>query len=201
MFIVILIIIFAALVAWILIRMKIGMAERQEDEEREEARKEYERTHKTFTSYVHGLQYKNDDGKIVLDAIIQAARRRVREDGSLYKETRKSDFEEEPGLEVSEFDGVFLDCELEPTKFDGKPAVKVWIQDEDDRIGAGWLPAEDADYISYLLRTFDPITTMIIEGGKTKSLEVTETGDKVVTEETDLFPRVLINYEKDELKK
>ena len=194
-FTVIMILLFLALVAWILIKMKGAADERQEDEQREAERKEYERTHKIFGSYVRGLQYKNEDGDKVLDVIIQTARKIGREEGSLYKMTKKSDFLEEPGFEVSEFDGISIPCELEPTTYEGKPAVKVWIM-EDERRGAGWLPAEDADYISYLLRTYNHAEEMIIEGGKTKTL-----GDnKVEIEERDVFPKVLINYIKADAK-
>lgn len=192
---ILLIVVFLVAVAWILFKMKGAADERQEDEQREAERKEYDRTHKTFGAYVRGLQYKNDDGDKVLNVIIQTARKIAREEGSLYKMTKKSDFLEEPGLEVSEFDGISIPCELDPTKYEGKPAVKVWIT-EDERRGAGWLPAEDADYISYLLRTYETATEMIIEGGKTKTLG----DDKVEIEESDVFPRVLIHYIKDDAK-
>lgn len=198
MFIMILLILFVLFIGWLLIKMKLAADSRQEDEELEAERKEYERTHKTFGAYIHGLQYENESGKKVLDVILQAARKEAREVGSFYKETRKQDFEDEPWLEVSEFDGIVVPCSLEPVKYEGKPAVKVWLEDGEKKQGAGWIPADDADYVAYLLRTYDPSVNMIVEGGKTKKLDVTDSGDKVEIEENDYFPKVLIEYEKPE---
>lgn len=152
---------------------------------------------KTFSSYIHGLNYENEDGKNVIDVILRAARKAAKEKGSFYNEVRKSDFDEDPTLEVSEFEDVPLDCELGPTSVEGKPAVKVWLTEDGERRGAGWIPAEDADYVTYLIRTYETETTLRIEGGKTKVLAVDDNGEKIEIEKEDYFPVVFISYTKE----
>ena len=160
--------------------------------------------HKKFESYIHGLMHENEEGDKVLDVILKAMRKEARECGSYYKEVHKEDFKEEPFLEAYEFDALEVDVELQAETFEGEPAVKVLIVDGDKRHGAGYLPKEDADYIQYLMRTYDYTAVLECEGGKVKRI-VYEDEDgneypsgKIEIEEEEYFPKVVIEYDKDD---
>lgn len=184
----------AALLIITLIRQTANnYAAAKEYEEAEHLRKEHEKNSRQYHYYVHGLEHKNDEGKMTIEVIRKIARAQA----ETYKETRLADFKDDPTLEVSEFEDVEIDVDLEPMEYDGADAVKVFAYDEGGaRHHAGWISASQAEQVADMLKKHDCTVWMEIEGGKVKTLGETESGrDGIEIEEGDIFPVIYISYE------
>lgn len=165
----------------------------KEYEEAEHLRKEHEKNSRQYRYYLHGLTHLNDEGRMTIRVIKAIAR----EQAEIFKKTRLADLKNDPTLEVSEFEDVEIDVDLEPMKYDGADAVKVFAYDEHGaRHHAGWISASQAEQVADMLKKHDCSVWMEIEGGKLKSLGETVFGeDDVQIEENDIFPVIYISYE------
>lgn len=178
--------------------LKGGREEYQkQQEEREKERKGYQSRLRHYRYYVHGLDHKNEEGKKTISVILAAARKV----NDFYRTIKKADFEEDPYMQVGEFDDVALETDLVPTEYEGEPAVKIYIRDdEEQRHHAGWIPKEHAADVADMINKHRCITWMEIEGGKVKSLTVEDDGKErvEVDEGEEPFPVVKIEYEASE---
>lgn len=173
--------------------LKGGQEELKKQKEAEEKRAEYQGRLRHYRYYVHGLNHKNEEGKKTITVILTAGLKI----NDFYRELKKKDFDDDPYMQVSEFEDVALEAELVPTEYEGEQAVKVYVRDGEERHHAGWISKEKAEEVADIIKKHRCITWMEIDGGKVKSLGVTEQGkDKIIIDEgEDPFPVVNVEYE------
>lgn len=148
-----------------------------------------------YNLHVHGLDHKNKNGDNILRFIRDMAKEY--DDGAGYYSLKKSDFKEDPWLEVGEMDSLdSMDGSLEVTEFEGKTAVKVYVDDylRDGMTDIGWIPADQAEDVAELLKAHDCKIEIKFDGGKMKHLDEE---DNLEIEDRPIFVDVNIYHKLD----
>ena len=94
---------------------------------------------------------------------------------------------------IYQFPPTECDVELEPSAFDGEPAIKVLLTDMDS-VHIGWIPADDVGHVLNVIKAGDYTVSGEIVGGRYK---YSDGGDDVVVDQTEYRATVYLIYEKE----
>ena len=144
------------------------------------------------TYKIHGMSYDNDEGLNIQKLLSEFVKEEFRDD-----KLTASDVKEELEYEdrVYLYPTMDVDLLLEPTVFDGAPAVKVKLEtDFSVYEHIGWIPKRDAPHVTEILRDKDCKVSGELIGGPFKYLN---SDDKICSDSTEFGGRVYISYRKE----
>lgn len=170
--------------------------EEQEKKEAEaiiKAEEERKANTRSYRYHVHGMNYKNETGEEILK-LIRRISDYYRDEDDPFRMWRKKDYDYFQESEIDEFSHLGqLAGDLKVTDFDGEPAVKVYLFDEeaDKDQHIGWIPKDQAADVADMLRKHKCQVDIEIDGGKRKIYD----GSTIETFDSNIFVDAIISYE------
>lgn len=147
-------------------------------------------TRSNFEEYkAHGISYDNEDGHSI-QKLLSAYVKDEYGDDKLTAAEVKEELEYEDKVYL--YPSMDINVKLEPTTFDGEPAVKIYGETSPfvyDHIG--WIPKRDAAHVTEILNNYDYKVTAELVGGPYKYLD---DDDKIKSGSTEFGCRVYLTY-------
>lgn len=147
-------------------------------------------TRKNFEEFkVHGISYDNEDGNSVQKILSKFVKEEYGDDMLTTSEVKEElEYDDKAYL----YPTMDIRIELEPTAFDGEPAVKVYGETSPlayEHIG--WIPKRQATQVIDIINNYDYSVTGELIGGPYK---YRDDDDKIRSDSTEFGCRVYISY-------
>jgi len=143
-----------------------------------------------FEEYkVHGISYDNEDGHSIQKILSTFVKEEYEED-KLSSAEIKEELEYDDRVYV--YPTMDINVVLEPTEFDGEPAVKI-MGETSPLVYAhiGWIPKRDAAHVIDIINNYDYAVTAELVGGPYK---YRDDDDKIRSGSTEFGCRVYLTY-------